>query len=367
MLVQDGVRGLGMPPVQRYTSTSPAVHGSRWRGHRVEERDVFWPLFVWSDKGTADWLERDARLWRSFRPDVEGWWEFATSNAVRRLRCRFVDDSDHSFSADPSRRGWDLYGVRLVAEDPWWHGSTVRVEWSKSTGEGFLPGPPFSISGALDMGTAVMRNPGDVHACAPVDGRAMGYCNLNIPPKVLQQAAFEITGRRQMPHFGRQVLFRSELVPLLREVHGMVLKGEQDFHKEELFYFLLSQLLEESAPAIPQAAAAAQVQAVCDYLDQNYSETITLQQLSELTGWSKYHLLRTFTRQKDITPYSYLETVRVAQAKRLLVEGVCPMDAALRTGFSDQSHFTRFFKSFIGFTPKQYQKLFKENIEQEKK
>ncbi|MDD2994025.1 MAG: AraC family transcriptional regulator [Pygmaiobacter sp.] len=211
----------------------------------------------------------------------------------------------------------------------------------------------------LAAGDMVLFNPGDVHACAPLDGRALGYCNLNIPPKVLQQAAFEITGRRQMPHFGRQVLFRSELVPLLREVHGMVLKGEQDFHKEELFYFLLSQLLEESAPAIPQAAAAAQVQAVCDYLDQNYSETITLQQLSALTGWSKYHLLRTFTRQKGITPYSYLETVRVAQAKRLLVQGVCPMDAALRTGFSDQSHFSNFFKKFIGLTPGQYQSVFR--------
>ena len=214
----------------------------------------------------------------------------------------------------------------------------------------------------LAAGDMVLFNPGDVHACAPVDGRAMGYCNLNIPPKVLQQAAFEITRRRQMPHFGRQVLFRSELVPLLREVHGMVQKGEQDFHKEELFYFLLSQLLEESvlpALAVPQTAAAAQVQAVCNYLDQNYSETITLQQLSELTGWSKYHLLRTFTRQKGITPYSYLETVRVAQAKRLLVEGVCPMDAALRTGFSGQSHFSNFFKKFIGLTPGQYQSVFR--------
>ena len=211
----------------------------------------------------------------------------------------------------------------------------------------------------LAAGDMVLFNPGDVHACAPVDGRAMGYCNLNISPKVLQQAAFEITGRRQMPHFSRQVLFRSELVPLLREVHGMVLKGEQDFHKEELFYFLLGQLLEENAPAMPPAAAAAQVQAVCDYLDQNYSETITLQQLSALTGWSKYHLLRTFTRQKGITPYSYLETVRVAQAKRLLIQGVCPMDAALRTGFSDQSHFSNFFKKFIGLTPGQYQSVFR--------
>ena len=38
MLVQDGVRGLGMPQVQRWASTAPAVHGSAWRGCRVEER-----------------------------------------------------------------------------------------------------------------------------------------------------------------------------------------------------------------------------------------------------------------------------------------------------------------------------------------
>ena len=214
----------------------------------------------------------------------------------------------------------------------------------------------------LAAGDMVLFNPGDVHACAPLDGRALGYCNLNIPPKVLQRAAFEITGQWQMPHFGRQVLFRSDLVPLLRELHGMVQKGERDFHKEELFYFLLSQLMEETvpaAPAVPQTAAIKQVQAVCAYLDQNYSETITLQQLSTLTGWSKYHLLRTFTRQKGITPYSYLETVRVAQAKRLLVQGVCPMDAALRTGFADQSHFSNFFKKFIGLTPGQYQSVFR--------
>lgn len=164
MLVQDGVRGLGMPPVQRYTSSSAAVHGSRWRGHRVDERDVFWPIFVWSDQGTDAWLARDTAWWRSMRPDVLGWWEVATSAAVRRLRCRWVDDGDHSFSADPSRRGWDLYGVKLVAEDPWWHGPTVQVEWAQQSGVTLLPGPPFDISSANSMGSATMRNPGDVPA-----------------------------------------------------------------------------------------------------------------------------------------------------------------------------------------------------------
>ena len=33
-------------------------------------------------------------------------------------------------------------------------------------------------------------------------------------------------------------------------------------------------------------------------------------------------------------------------------------------GFADQSHFTHFFKEFIGLTPKQYQRIFQNNTEQ---
>ena len=34
------------------------------------------------------------------------------------------------------------------------------------------------------------------------------------------------------------------------------------------------------------------------------------------------------------------------------------MEAAAMTGFADQSHFTNYFKEFIGLTPKQYQRIF---------
>ena len=46
------------------------------------------------------------------------------------------------------------------------------------------------------------------------------------------------------------------------------------------------------------------------------------------------------------------------RAKGLLEQGVRPVDVALRTGFSDQSHFTNFFKNLIGLTPRQYQSCF---------
>lgn len=89
---------------------------------------------------------------------------------------------------------------------------------------------------------------------------------------------------------------------------------------------------------------------------------ISLNRLSSIAGISKYHLLHSFTRQKGISPYSYLETVRISRAKKLLEQGESPLEAAFATGFYDQSHFTNLFKKFIGLTPRQYGGIFqKEN------
>jgi len=44
-----------------------------------------------------------------------------------------------------------------------------------------------------------------------------------------------------------------------------------------------------------------------------------------------------------------------------LEKGVNPLDAAMQTGFVDQSHFTKFFKKLIGLTPKQYGNIFRES------
>jgi transcriptional regulator GlxA family with amidase domain len=69
-------------------------------------------------------------------------------------------------------------------------------------------------------------------------------------------------------------------------------------------------------------------------------------------------LLRSFTKQNGISPYSYLESIRIGKAKKLLEQGIAPIDVAIQTGFTDQSHFTNFFKKFIGLTPKQYMNIY---------
>ena len=132
--------------------------------------------------------------------------------------------------------------------------------------------------------------------------------------------------------------------------------------QEELFFFLLEQLIAEyteQQTVSTQLEPNTEINAVCNFLEKNYAKNISLNDLCQLTGLSKYYLLRSFTRQKGISPYSYLETIRIAKAKVLLEQGVLPIEAALQTGFTDQSHFSNFFKRFIGLTPKQYMKIFK--------
>ena len=210
-------------------------------------------------------------------------------------------------------------------------------------------------------GDLLLFNPFDSHTCEQIDDKVLDYRCINIKPEIMKKTVFEITGKNYLPKFNQPVIFRSELVPLLQELHYIIMEEELDFKKEELFFFLIEQLIEEHTEPNLQSNLEntnIEIQAVCDYLENNYAEHIVLDELSTIAGMNKYSLLRNFTKLKGITPYRCLENIRVNKAKKLLEKGVEPIDAAIQTGFVDQSHFTNFFKNFIGLTPKQYQNIF---------
>jgi AraC-like DNA-binding protein len=213
-------------------------------------------------------------------------------------------------------------------------------------------------------GDLLLFNPGENHACEAHEGQPLDYRCINIEPGVMAKIAREIFGIDGQPMFAQPVVFHCELTGELRELHTMILRQERGVRKEEQLYFLLEQLLRDYAEAgerVPTAELRAEVKAVCDYLNTHAQEQISLDTLGELAGLSKYHLLRAFTKETGITPYRYLETIRIDRAKTLLKQGVSPAEAALLAGFSDQSHMSNAFKRFIGLTPGQYRRVFAEN------
>ena len=80
---------------------------------------------------------------------------------------------------------------------------------------------------------------------------------------------------------------------------------------------------------------------------------VDLAQIAEEVGLSRYYFIRLFQRFTKMTPSAYLRQVKLANARKLIIEGSSLAGAAAEAGFSDQAHMTRLFKQTFGFTPGQ--------------
>ncbi len=110
----------------------------------------------------------------------------------------------------------------------------------------------------IEPGDLLLFNPHDNHTCEQIDGKALDYRCINIQPETMSKTISEITGKEYLPYFTPQVVFHSNLVDVLRELHQMIMDEERDFRKEEIFFFLLEQLIEEYTEQTVPAGNAAQ-------------------------------------------------------------------------------------------------------------
>lgn len=91
------------------------------------------------------------------------------------------------------------------------------------------------------------------------------------------------------------------------------------------------------------------------YMDDHLAETFTLDELAEEINLSKYQLIRGFQKEKGITPWKFLIQKRIEHVKELLEKGMSPGQAAVESGFYDQSHMNKAFREYTGQTPREYQ------------
>ncbi len=93
------------------------------------------------------------------------------------------------------------------------------------------------------------------------------------------------------------------------------------------------------------------------YVDTHYSENITMNDLSAVTGLSPDYMTRKFKSALHMTPSEYVRKFRIARAMELLCTTELSVAAvAERTGFSDVSLFSRVFKQAVGLPPASYRK-----------
>lgn len=213
----------------------------------------------------------------------------------------------------------------------------------------------------VGSGDITIFNPYDVHTCEQINELPLDYRCLNVSEEIMGKNIINIIEIKEKINFSPTVITNLYLSSLIKELHSLITKKSREFRKEEIFILILEYLVKYHSIPFENNYSVKQsenIKRVCEFLEKNFDKNISLDTLTSLTDFSKYHLLRSFTKETGITPYGYLETVRIEKAKNFLEKGVSPAETAFLTGFSDQSHFSNFFKKFIGLTPKQYQNIF---------
>lgn len=95
--------------------------------------------------------------------------------------------------------------------------------------------------------------------------------------------------------------------------------------------------------------------AILDYIEKHYTESISLELVTEVSGFSKFHFSRLFKQYTDMTFCDYLNYRRLTAAEELLAKpDLSITEVALQTGFPSIATFNRIFKQKHGCTPTEY-------------
>ncbi|MGH9751435.1 MAG: helix-turn-helix domain-containing protein [Blastocatellia bacterium] len=94
-------------------------------------------------------------------------------------------------------------------------------------------------------------------------------------------------------------------------------------------------------------------------LHDRFSETLPLAEIASSVGVSPAHLAQMFHKHYQSTVGDHLRRLRIDFACREMITSNAPLcQIALAAGFSDQSHFSRMFKRYMGISPAQYRESF---------
>lgn len=105
-----------------------------------------------------------------------------------------------------------------------------------------------------------------------------------------------------------------------------------------------------------KAAYAARINAVLEYLNQHLHEDLSVEQLSQVANFSKYHFHRQFSEYAGISLFKLIQLMRLKRASYQLA--FIPQDRiieiALDAHFENPESFSRAFKKAFGQTPSEF-------------
>lgn len=206
-------------------------------------------------------------------------------------------------------------------------------------------------------------HPGEPHETEDAEERPPGtiYRMLYLEPDAVLEATKALgISSSALPFFRNPIVEGRDVLALLQRFFGTLGANGDETESEVLFHAALETLISRYAGSLPKTKrlprARPEVASMVAFLNDHSDRRVTLDELSQVTGLSVYHVSRLFRQETGLAPYTFHLQLRVARAKTLIVEGNSIVNAALTTGFYDQSQLNKHFRRFVGTTPSHYKK-----------
>ncbi|RTE04422.1 AraC family transcriptional regulator [Paenibacillus whitsoniae] len=167
-----------------------------------------------------------------------------------------------------------------------------------------------------------------------------------------QQAVISGAPPRSIRHYYRHIRrsFQHSAFPQL-----------EDLEAEGWLRLLLRELGRANASRITERAEAAtdierQVAQAIRYLELQYTQAVSIEQLARNLGYHRTYLCKMFKQSTGLSPMQYLFNIRMERAKQLLQTSMTIDQVASSVGFNDALFFSKQFRKWSGKAPSAYRK-----------
>lgn len=233
-----------------------------------------------------------------------------------------------------------IQGARRVAGGPW--------RWFDTLARGHMTIYPAGCSAALRW-----KAEGSIRTTS-----------LYVAPQRLEDVGLQMglaPSHVELPD--RFNVAEPELQSLAQKLRRIAAAGTDDdpLYLQTALQSIVVRLLREYGTTSPPereekaGLSRARLRRVERYVRSHLDADLSLDDLAQEVGLSKYHFARRFKERIGQSPYQFVIYERVRRARSLLRKTTRSLARiAFDVGFSSQSHFTRTFKRYVGVTPGTY-------------
>jgi AraC-like DNA-binding protein len=207
-------------------------------------------------------------------------------------------------------------------------------------------------------GTVVLMNPGDVHACNPIDDQPWSYVMLYVETPWLTDLQHQsgFAAELEFRRFSDTHLSDAELFGKLMGLYEVLVDDQLEaLAKQSAAVEFFSDLQLRLNPADQSVREPHfKLERAAGFIREHCTEVLSLEAICAAAQLSPSYLIRAFKLRYGMTPHAFVVNQRIQFARERLRSGQLIADVALEAGFADQAHFQRAFKQHLAATPGQY-------------